>query len=93
MVGVMWEQEHKLAAMKGSDKYTCYSVGTLVPTFVSVNHQIFTVSEVANSVSPTRTVIHYCDRTPCEYRESQISVLNCQGISRLNINNVTDTFA
>ena len=50
----MWEQEEKFAAVNGSRIYMCYAVRTGVSHFVSVKYEVFAVSKVANSSSPTR---------------------------------------
>ena len=54
----MLEQEQKLAAPNDREIYTCDSVGTAVSTLVSVNYEVSAISDVVNSVSPTRTVIY-----------------------------------
>ena len=50
----MWEQEQKLAAVNRSERYTCYAVRTGVSHFVSVKYEVFAISKVVNSSSPTR---------------------------------------
>jgi hypothetical protein len=55
IVGIMWEQEQKFVGVNGSETHTCDSVGTAVSALLSVNYEVFAISEAVNSVPPTRT--------------------------------------